>query len=167
MTGFIIKYIVISALIFFVISFKPVTDVIDINGLYSEAVAAFSTAFLKALDLPCSQNGTIIQLPALALKVDFGCNGLETVLIYSVAVLAFPASRRLKAIGLICGFLLIQLLNIARIALLVLSGIYFREHFDVLHIYFAQGIMIALSLFMFIYYLEFVQRTDRKVQPNN
>ncbi len=79
-------------------------------------------------------------------------------MIYSVAVIAFPASIKKKIIGIVAGFIVLQVVNILRIAGLAYSGIYFRKLFEYIHIYVAQGMMIAISLGIFFLYLFYANR---------
>ena len=79
-------------------------------------------------------SGTLINLPSISLDVAFGCNGLEAVMIYTVAVLTFPATWKDKIIGIVGGFLVIQVLNLIRIVALAYAGVYHRDLFEVIHI---------------------------------
>ncbi|MFN3479725.1 MAG: archaeosortase/exosortase family protein [Thermodesulfovibrionales bacterium] len=114
---------------------KPIQDVIDINGLYTEGVVRLTSKVLSIVGLPCTYKGSIIQLPSIALDVRFGCNGLEAVMIYTIAVIAFPSTWKKRIIGIALGFLIIQVINILRIAALAYSGVYFRSLFEYIHIY--------------------------------
>ena len=83
-------------------------------------------------------------------------------MIYSVAVIAFPAAWRMRIIGIITGFIVIQVLNIIRIAGLAYSGVYFKRLFELMHIYVAQGIMIAVALGIFLIYLHYAGKQETK-----
>jgi len=85
-------------------------------------------------------------------------------MIYSVAVIAFPASWKKKLIGIASGFAVIQIVNILRIVGLAYSGIHARNLFEYIHIYIAQGMMIAISLGVFFIYLNYAKSTG-KVAP--
>lgn len=151
--NFIFRYFFLMAVVFFVLSYKPFLDIFDLNRVYSEVVVFFTSIALDLINLPYSCTGILIHLPNLSLKVEFGCNGLEAVFIYSAGVLAYPASFKSKIVGVAAGFFVIQLFNIVRIAVLAYSAVYYKELFDIIHIYVAQGIMIAASLAIFIVYL--------------
>jgi exosortase H (IPTLxxWG-CTERM-specific) len=158
---FIITYLILMAVFFFIIGFTPLQKIIDVNGMYTRGVVFITAKILSALHIPASCNGSIIHLPSISLDVRFGCNGLEAVMIYSVAVLAFPAMWRKKVYGIIAGFLIIQVINIVRIVGLAYAGVYFQNIFHYIHIYVAQGIMIAIALGTFFLYLAFT-KTDGK-----
>ena len=154
---FALTYLVLMGIFFFVIGYTPLQRIIDVNGLYTKGVVVITSTVLKIMSIPSTCQGSIIQLPSISLDVKFGCNGLEAVMIYSVAVIAFPATWRKKILGIVAGFIIIQVINILRIALLAYSGIHFRGLFEYIHIYVAQGLMIAISLGVFFIYLHYAK----------
>jgi exosortase H (IPTLxxWG-CTERM-specific) len=138
-----------------IIGLEPIKKVLDINGLYTNMIVYFSALLIKPFGIVQGVEGSIISLKGLALDVRFGCNGLEAFLIYTVAILAFPATIARKIIGIVGGFLVLQVLNVLRIAGLGLSGIYLKEYFHYIHIYVAQGMMIAVALVLFLVWLNY------------
>jgi exosortase H (IPTLxxWG-CTERM-specific) len=154
---FAIVYLILMGLFFFVIGFTPFQKIIDVNGIYTHVIVVFTAKLLGIAGISCAYQGSIIQLPSIALDVKFGCNGLEAVMIYSVAVIAFPASWKKRFFGILLGLIVIQTVNILRIAALAYSGIHFKNLFEYIHIYVAQGMMIAVSLGIFFIYLNYAQ----------
>ncbi len=158
---FALIYVGLMGAFFVLIGFKPVQNVIDLNGIYTTGVVIATSKILGIVNIPCAYQGSVISLPSIALDIKFGCNGLEAVMIYSVAVIAFPSSWRKKMLGILAGFFVIQAVNVLRIAGLAYSGSHFRRIFDYIHIYVAQGMMIAVSLGVFFFYLHYA-RSDSK-----
>ncbi len=156
---FIVTYLILMAGFFFIISFTPLQRIIDVNGLYTQGVVLVTAKILSALHIPASCEGSIIHLPSISLDVRFGCNGLEAVMIYSVAVLAFPAPWPRKVLGILVGFIVIQAINVVRIVGLAYAGVHFQTIFHYVHIYVAQGIMIAIALATFFLYVAYA-KTD-------
>ncbi len=152
---FVITYVALMGLFLLLIGLEPVKKVLDINGIYTRMVVYLSALLLEPFRIVNSVQGSVISLKGLALDVRFGCNGLEAFLIYTVAVLSFPAGRWKKLVGIGGGFVLLQVFNVLRIAGLALSGIYLREYFHYIHIYVAQGMMIALALLFFLLWLNY------------
>jgi len=152
---FLITYIVLMGLFVLLIGLEPMKKIVDINGLYTTMIVLLSDLALKPFGIVKGISGSVISLKGVALDVRFGCNGLEAFLIYTVAILSFPASIKKKIIGITGGFVVLQALNIMRIAGLGLSGIYLRKYFYYIHIYVAQGIMIALALICFLLWLNY------------
>lgn len=161
---FIVTYVVLMGLFFLLIGFTPVRNVIDINGAYSNAIVVITAKILGLLGITSTYHGSLINLPSISLDVKFGCNGLEAVMIYCVAVLTFPATWKKRFYGIILGFLVIQVLNLIRIVALAYAGVYHRELFDIVHLYVAQGVMIAVALGTFVLYLNYLSHRDEKPQ---
>lgn len=150
-------YLILMGAFFLLIGLKPVQDFIDLNGLYSKGVVILTTRILGALSIPCTYQGSILKLPSIALDVRFGCNGLEAVLIYAIAVIAFPARWGKRVLGIAGGFIVLQGINVLRIVSLAYSAIHFKNLFDYVHIYVAQGLMIAVALGIFFVFLNYAK----------
>ena len=158
---FAFTYLILMGAFFLLIGLKPIQDIIDLNGLYSKGVVILTSKILEMLAIPSTYQGSIIKLPSIALDVRFGCNGLEAVMIYAVAVIAFPSPWKKKLIGILGGFVVIQVINIIRIASLAYSAIHFKSLFEYIHIYVAQGLMIAVSLGIFFVYLNYAKSSQQ------
>jgi len=159
---FVITYVVLMGAFFLLIGLKPVQNIIDINGGYSNAIVYMTSKLLAVIGVASTIDGSIIHLKSISLDVAFGCNGLEAVMIYAVAVLTFPASWRNRIIGIIAGFVVIQVLNLIRIVALAYAGAYHKELFDLIHVYVAQGVMIAVALGTFVIYLTYLSHEQGK-----
>lgn len=163
---FVVTYVVLMGVFFLLIGLKPVQEVLDINGGYSNAIVILTAKILGIFGVePITYQGTLLHLPSISLDVEFGCNGLEAVMIYTVAVLTFPATWKNRLIGFVAGFLVIQVLNLIRIVALAYAGVYHRDLFDLIHIYVAQGVMIAVALGTFVLYLTYISHGQSKQQP--
>jgi len=154
---FALTYLVLMGAFFFIIGYVPLQKIIDVNGTYTRGVVLATARILGILGIPCVTHNSVLQLPAISLDVRFGCNGLEAVMIYSVAVLAFPSTWKKRLLGILAGFAVLQIINVFRIAGLAYAGIHFRSIFEYIHIYVAQGLMIAVSLGLFFIYLHYAK----------
>ena len=155
---FVLTYILLMGLFVILIGYKPVKTVLDINGVYTRMIVYFSYLALKPFGIVQGIDGSVITLKGLALDVRFGCNGLEAFMIYSVAILAFPARWLLKTFGVVVGFIVLQVVNILRIAGLGLTGIYLPQYFHYAHIYVAQGMMIAVAFVLFLVWVGYASK---------
>ncbi|HUO76354.1 MAG TPA: archaeosortase/exosortase family protein [Thermodesulfovibrionales bacterium] len=153
--SFLIKYFMLMGLLTFVLVYKPLKERIDVNNVYSKAVVIVTAEALGISGISCTYRDSIISVPGSTLDVRFGCNGLEAVMIYSAAVVAFPAPWKKRFIGVLAGFLVIQAANILRITALVFSAIHYKNFLDYIHNYVTQGLMIAISLAVFFIYLTY------------
>jgi len=160
---FILSYLLLTGFFWLLIWSRPVRNLIDVNGLYSGSLVSLTGKVLSLFGIPSVCRGSVIQLPSAALDVRFGCNGLEAVMIYCIAIIAFPSPWKRRLIGILLGFLVIQALNILRIVALAYSGIHFKSLFDYIHLYVAQGIMIAVSLGLFFLYLSYATTAEKRI----
>ena len=81
-----------------------------------------------------------------------GCNGVEAMLIFLAAVLAFPASWKSRLTGLALGIVAIQLVNLVRVVALFLTGVYFPRIFDTSHTVIWQTIVILFGVLLWIFW---------------
>ncbi|MEO5355682.1 MAG: archaeosortase/exosortase family protein [Nitrospirae bacterium YQR-1] len=130
---------------------------LDINGVYSKAIVVLLSNVVKLFGIHTTyypvERGTVINLSNISLNVKFGCNGLEATIMYVFAILSFPSTWVYKIKGIAVGFVVIQILNIFRLLGIIFVAIRYKEYFDYFHVYFAQSIMIAVSLALFIIYI--------------
>ena len=156
---FILTYFLLMGAFLFLMRYQPILQHIDINNIYSKSIVIVTHEVLNSLNVKSSYYGTVIALPGISLDVKFGCNGLEAVMIYVVAILAFPAQWKKKLMGIGIGFILIQIINLIRITALAYAAVHFKSQFETIHTYVAQGFMIAVVLGIFFIYLHYATRT--------
>jgi exosortase/archaeosortase family protein len=80
--------------------------------------------------------GSTIQGPFVTLSIMRGCDALDPILVLCAGILAYPASRQSKVIGLVLGLPALFLLNVVRILSLYLirlkaPGLFEPAHLDV------------------------------------
>ena len=155
---FLVTYVALMGLFLLLIGYEPIKRVLDIDGLYSRGIVAVTAFFLESAGMAVRTSGTILNIPGVALDIRFGCNGLEAVLIYSVALLAFPAPWIKRVTGILAGFVIMQALNIVRIIALALVRVHYPGFFELFHIYIAQGVLIAVALVLFIAWIGYAQK---------
>ncbi|MBF0337857.1 MAG: archaeosortase/exosortase family protein [Nitrospirae bacterium] len=158
---FVLVYATLMFLFFLLMSVNAVKNVFDVNKVYNESIVIMTSKVLNILSIPHSCNGSILRLSTFAMEVKFGCSGLESVMIYSIAIVAYPATWRQRLVAIVTGFVIIQLLNVIRIVALGLTGIYFKDIFDIVHLYVAQGVMIAISLALFFIFSSYVRKNGQ------
>jgi len=154
---FAITYLVLMTLFFLLIALEPIQNVIDLNGLYTKAIIFITAKILEIMGILCTCQGSVITISGISLDVKFGCNGLEAVMIYTVGIISFPATWEKKLLGIVAGFIVIQIINIIRIVALAYSCIYFKTLFEYIHIYIAQGMMIAVALGIYLLWIGYAK----------
>lgn len=147
-----VKFLVVFAVLlvggFTVLSLNWVND--HAVEPFTAGVAAVSAATLDLLGQDVTRSGTVIRSERFAVNIENGCNGIETMLIFLSAVLAFPASWRARGAGLGLGLLAIQGINLVRVVALFLTGAYLPRLFDASHTVIWQTIVILCGVLLWI-----------------
>ena len=98
--------------------------------------------------------GTIISQPGVfAISIANGCSGLEAVILLGAAILAYPASWRQRAQGLLLGTFAIMALNLVRVISLFYIGQFSRDWFDWAHLYIWDILIMLDGLMVFLLWL--------------
>lgn len=149
----------LTFLILFVVLLGGGFSLISLNWVNDHAIEPFTAGIARAsgavLDLlgqHVDQNGTVLRNAKFAVNIRNGCNGVEAMLIFLAAVLAFPASWKSRLAGLALGILAIQLVNLIRVVALFLTGVYFPRIFDTSHTVIWQTIVILFGVLLWIFW---------------
>ena len=145
---FLVLFLGILLVAFTTIAFQKVNDAV-VNP-YTGFVARLSGAVLGLIGEDITVTGCELRSPRFAVTIYNGCNGLITSLIFVSGVLAFPASWRAKAVGVIAGLLAIQALNLVRIVSLYYIGVFLPDYFDESHILIWQSLVILAGVGLWI-----------------
>ena len=119
---------------------------------FTGGIAHLSGAVLNFLGQHVALHGTVIQGPHFAVNIRNGCNGVEAMLIFLSAVLAFPASWRSRLAGLALGILAIQAVNLVRVVSLYLTGAYLPRFFDASHTVIWQSVVILCGVLLWVFW---------------
>ena len=119
---------------------------------FTAGIAQVSGAVLDLIGQNVTMQGTVIRNSRFAVNIRNGCNGVEAMLIFLAAVLAFPASWRSRLLGLGLGILAIQVVNLIRVVALFLTGIYFPKLFDASHTVIWQTLVILSGVLLWIFW---------------
>ena len=145
---FLVVFGVLLAGSFTLLSFNWVND--QVVEPFTAGVAKVSGATLRLLGQDVTLDGTVIRSPRFAVNIENGCNGVETMLIFMAAVLAFPASWRSRLAGLALGLVAIQGINLVRVVALFLTGAYFPGFFDASHTVLWQTLVILSGVLLWL-----------------
>ncbi len=136
---------------------------------YTEFIATVSRFALRVTGHGVGGDGLEISGPRFSVLVQNVCNGLEVTGIFLAAVFAFPTSFRNKLIGVALGYPVIFVLNVARIAALYLLGFHVPNVFETVHRYYAQALVIILTLLIWMLWVtrftEYGTKARRHLSP--
>lgn len=117
---------------------------------FTTGITRISAVLIGLIESGTVAHGTMISSPCFAVDIRNGCNGLEATLFLLAAVLAFPATARLKAIGAIAGVATVQLANLVRIVTLFLIGCHKPKWFEAFHLAVWQTVIFAIAVGFFL-----------------
>ena len=147
---FLILFLVLLGGGFTLISVNWVND--HVVEPFTAGIARASGMALRAVGQDVTMQGTVIRGSRFAVNIRNGCNGVEAMLIFLAAVLAFPAAWKSRLIGLGLGFFAIQIVNLVRVVALFLTGVYFPRIFDSSHTVIWQTIVILFGVLLWIFW---------------
>lgn len=150
---FVVRYVLLIAVLFAVLAWRPVDD--HVVEPYTTFVAHEAAVVLRALGEGVRVDSQVLSSPRFAVTIYNGCNGLEAILVFVAGVLAFPARWRARLLGIVAGFVAVQVLNVVRIVSLYYVGVWRPEWFTTAHVLIWQTVVI---LFAVVLWLLWVQR---------
>lgn len=117
---------------------------------FSRLLVRISHALIGICGGAAAVEGAILRAPGgFAIEMRDGCNGVNVTVLLWAAILAFPASWKLKSYGLAVGTLAIQLLNVARFISLFYIGQYSMTWFEFAHAYLWETLLILDTIVVF------------------
>jgi exosortase H (IPTLxxWG-CTERM-specific) len=119
------------------------------RGLQS-GLARVTSGILNLFGAHTLVSGNTIHSSRFSLSVVTACTGLFTTGVFIVAVLAFPARLRAKAIGVAFGVGAIFILNLLRLVSLFLIGVHAPAIFDRVHLLIWQSLLILVALLLWL-----------------
>src|SRR5262249_36895359 len=119
---------------------------------FTAGVARLSGATLNLFGQHVAMRGTEIHSARFGVNIKNGCNGVEAMLIFIAAVLAFPASWKSRLLVLGLGLVAIQVVNLVRVVALFLTGVYLPKLFDTSHTVIWQTIVILFGVLLWIFW---------------
>jgi exosortase H (IPTLxxWG-CTERM-specific) len=147
---FLALFVMLLAASFTLISVNWVND--HVVEPFTGGIARLSGAALGLLGQHVTMQGTIIQGEHFSVNIRNGCNGVEAMLIFLSAVLAFPAPWRSRLNGLALGFFAIQAINLVRVVSLYLTGAYLPRLFDASHTVIWQSVVILFGVLLWVFW---------------
>jgi exosortase/archaeosortase family protein len=149
-------FLVLIAVFFFLLTYAPIVERVDVGWMLAQASAWVSWVFLRGLGAiigyPVHIQGTNLASGNFVVDVSPACSGAVPSMIYIAAVLAYPANVRAKTIGAGIGVAVIQSVNVVRVVALFLIGLFFKEYFHDTHVYVAQALVVCIAVATWLFW---------------
>jgi exosortase H (IPTLxxWG-CTERM-specific) len=145
---FVGRYVAILTIGFLALAVRPVND--HVVNPYTTFVAHESRVVLNLFGEDSRVVGQVLTSRRFSVTIFNGCNGLEAILIFVSGVLAFPAPWRRKLLGVVLGFVAIQVFNVVRVVSLFYVGILRPQWFNVSHVFVWQSFVIVFGVVLWL-----------------
>ena len=115
---------------------------------YLKLNASLVGALLNVLGERVTTSGRFITGDSFTLEVIRGCDGIQAMILFASATLAFPCSWRPRALGVVAGAALLFVLNTVRLLNLYWVGSHWRDAFETVHIDLWQFLFMAVTVLL-------------------
>jgi exosortase H (IPTLxxWG-CTERM-specific) len=146
--GFLVRFVVLLVVFYLIVASRPVNDAVIVP--FTAGIASVSGKLLNVLGERAEVVGTEIRSSSFGVNIENGCNGVETALLFGAAVLAFPASWKRRLLGLVAGFVAIQVLNLFRVISLFWIGLHRPALFSSSHTVIWQSVVVLFGVLLFL-----------------
>lgn len=120
----------------------------------TNAVTVASAWVISLLEPGVVAAGSAITGPNFSVNILHGCNGTTPAAMIIAGVLAYPATWKARAFGLVVGSAWVQLVNLLRIVLLYELGRYgLVAAFESVHLYVAQVVVILATAAFWLFWI--------------
>lgn len=137
---FALLYVLFEAL-YFLIPNDFLIDVLYRQGIVGPGATVIN---LVSPEQNVSPEANRLVSPRAILEIIRGCDGSGTLFLLLAAVLAYPASWRLRAVGLLAGIVLVYVVNQVRIIGLYFVVAYHEAWFLPIHTYYAPTLIVVI-----------------------
>lgn len=113
-------------------------------GPLNRATASLAGAFLELWGYAPLVRGELITLSGFTVRIVGECTSLYATLLLGSFILATPVAWGRRLAGIVAGGALIEVLNLARIALVIRTGAFHPSLFQPVHVFLGQVVMLAM-----------------------
>jgi len=131
----------------------------SLDVVFSQALVQVSHGLILACGGHATQDAAILRAPGgFGVEMRDGCNAINVTILLWSAVLAFPAPWKMKALGLVVGSTIVQMLNMVRFISLFYIGQYSMDWFDFAHAYLWESLLVLDTMVVFWLWVKRVVR---------
>jgi len=149
-------FIALITIFFSMLTYSPIVDRVDIASMLAHASAWLGFLLLRGLGalvgFPVSIAGTNLLSGDFVVDVSPACSGAVPSMIYLSAVFAYPTTLRAKSIGAALGMGVIHGVNLIRVVILFLIGLFAHQYFHDTHVYVAQALVVAIAVATWLFW---------------
>ncbi len=121
---------------------------------YTRLIARWDGVILSSFGIPVTVDGTLVKEGDYVVEIRRGCDGLDVLILFVSAVLAYPFPWKRQLLGLLYGSAIIFFLNLVRTVVLFLIGRKTdRATFEFFHLYVWQFAIILVVMVFWVYWI--------------
>jgi exosortase H (IPTLxxWG-CTERM-specific) len=160
MLRFVLIFLAVLVALFTLELTHPVQNALIVP--WTGLLTHLSAWLLSAFDSSVIAYGKVLQdaRTGQGVSIEAGCNGIEACLIFFAAVLAYPASWKLRGAGLVLGFFAVQAVNLLRLISLFYLVSYSPKIFEFAHLYLWQALIMLDVLVVWLLWVRQVARSE-------
>jgi len=140
--------------IFFVQAFFQKYVIDTLASVY----ASLGSFILNIFGFHTTAKGYGLNSPDFSISISAGCDAVEPIALFVIAILSFYYPLSLKLKGILIGVPALLLLNLFRVISLFVIGIYIPSIFDLMHYEVWQVLFIMLTVLMWLYWIFWGQK---------
>lgn len=158
MWRFIGLFIIVLAVLFGIEKLNAVQA--TVTHPWASFIAWSSAQLMSFFDSDVISLGRVIksQSSGFSVLIESGCNGVEAMMILIAGMLAFPATLRLKLLGIAVGCVAVQGVNVIRVISLYYLGQWNMQVFEFAHLYLWQALIMLDVLIVWLLWIRAVAR---------
>ena len=158
MPRFLATFVLVLLALFLAQLTPPVQEhlIVPFTGLLARASAALAGLFDP--DVVSAGKQLLNGRTGQGVVIEAGCNGVEACIILTAALLAYPASWRARAIGLVAGMAAIQAVNLLRIISLFYLAQWNMQVFEFSHLYLWQALIMLDVVAVWLLWMRWAAR---------
>ncbi|MDO8749874.1 MAG: archaeosortase/exosortase family protein [Dehalococcoidia bacterium] len=138
----------IALLVYFRLFGTPFVDAV------SRWTAASAAGALNALGASVVNTGTVVGSSSFAYDVVAECTAIGPIILFTGAVLAYPATWRSRVVGISMGVVLLTALNLVRLVSLFYIGAYFPNYLPMAHYLVWQAAIIIFAILLWLWWAD-------------
>jgi len=157
MFKYTLLYILLGSIFFGLIYIENFSPFFFINELQRDFTLVLLSYGVELLNFPIKmQEQLMIFDNGKKISIDYACNGLTAILLYTVAILSYPTRIKNKITWFIGGYITIVSLNLFRILFVSYAVIINPDYFHWSHDYvgrYGLGLSTLILFFLFTQYV--------------
>jgi len=155
---FVILFLLMLSLYYWASHKKPFV----LNHLSTRACAGV-ISIITPDEKPSIRN-TTVESNGFELNINWGCEGVEGILIVTAAILAFPMEIKAKLFGVVFGSLVVFAANTLRLVSLYYTLKYKPALLEVMHVFIGQTFIILVGIIFFALWVSLVSKSNAKTK---